>query len=102
MLKECFCCQFFPFLFFFLDFLDFFFFFVVFFSLFDKHSNQFGLPTVSCIGRLVGQELLDIDLANLGPLLLDLRHGDDEDTILHLGGDAGPVNLLGPLRTLGG
>lgn len=92
----------FPFSLFFLGFLGFLLFFVVFFSLFDKHSNQFGLPTVSCIGRLVGQELLDIDLANLGPLLLDLRHGDDEDTILHLGGDAGPVNLLGPLRTLGG
>jgi hypothetical protein len=41
--------------------------------------------------------LLDIDLGDLGPAPLDLGHGDDEDTILHLGRNGLSIYFLATL-----
>jgi hypothetical protein len=45
-------------------------------------------------------KLLNIDLADLSPLSLELGHGDDEQAVLHAGGDAEGVDFLSLWLTL--
>ncbi|CAH0049567.1 unnamed protein product [Clonostachys solani] len=46
--------------------------------------------------------LLNVDLVDLGPLLLDLGDGDDEEAVLHPGGDAHAVDVAVLLAAGGG